>query len=260
MARIINLKQISLIAVLLVSLVAKAQVGDHRNDFAVGGGAGVVLNKVGFVPNVPQNMHLGTMFGVTARYTCEKYFKSICAIQAELNFASLGWDESIRDKKDRPVVNLGTGNEEKYKRTMNYLQLPIFARLGWGRENEGAQFYIMAGPQIGFFLSESTTKNFEYVDRYNVAADNAPASIVDSMEVMPVENKFDYGIAVGIGFEYSFRKLGHFAFDARYYYGLGDFYGNSKKDYFGRSNHGAIVLRLSYLFDIKKTRGSENIK
>ena len=68
MARIINLKQISLIAVLLVSLVAKAQVGDHRNDFAIGGGAGVVLNKVGFVPNVPQNMHLGTTFGVTARY------------------------------------------------------------------------------------------------------------------------------------------------------------------------------------------------
>ena len=245
---------------LFCSITVSAQVGEHRNDFAFGGGAGVVLDKVGFVPNVPQNYHVGPMFGATFRYTCEKYFKSICAIQAEINYATMGWDENIMDKTDRPVVNLGTGKEEKYKRTMNYIQVPILARLGWGRENQGAQFYIVAGPQIGFFLNESTTSNFEYEDRYNVEASNMPASQIDSMEVMPVENKFDYGITAGVGFEYSMKRLGHFAIDARYYYGLGDFYGNAKKDFFGRSNHGAIVVKLSYLFDIKKTKGWQKIK
>ena len=250
----------ALCCLMLLCMASRAQVGDHRNDFTVGFGGGVMMNKVGFVPNVPQNYHAGTTFGVTFRYTCEKYFKSICALQGEVNFASIGWDENIMDKKDNPVINLGTGEAEKYKRTMSYVQVPLLARLGWGRENQGAQFYIVAGPQIGFFLNETTTKNFEFSDRYNVDSENMPASIVDSMEVMPVENKFDYGITAGVGFEYSFKRLGRFALDARYYYGLGDFYGNSKKDYFGRSNHGTIVVKLSYLFDIKKTRGWENIK
>ena len=37
-----------------------------------------------------------------------------------------------------------------------------------------------------------------------------------------------------------------------YYYGLSDFYNNSKKDPFGRSGHSYIGARLTYLFDLKK--------
>ena len=45
-------------------------------------------------------------------------------------------------------------------------------------------------------------------------------------------------------------KLGHFLLEGRYYYGLSDVFGNAKKDVFSRSNHGAIVAKLSYLFDV----------
>ncbi len=45
-------------------------------------------------------------------------------------------------------------------------------------------------------------------------------------------------------------KIGHFMLEGRYYYGLSDIYGNSKKDVFSRSNNGTIVAKLSYLFDI----------
>ena len=254
------MKKLFFVLVWLMSLPNYAQVGEHRNDFAVGLSAGVALDKVGFVPSVPQSMHMGPTFGAVFRYTCEKYFSSICAIQAEVNFASMGWKEKIQDNQDRPVINLSTNQKEEYSRTMNYVQIPFFARMGWGRENKGFQFYILAGPQIGFFLSEKTTASFDHSDRYNVAADNRPVSSVDTMEVMPIENKFDYGIAAGAGVEFSHRKLGHFAIDARYYYGLGDFYGSSKKDYFGRSNHGAIMVKLSYLFDLVKTKNSDKIK
>ena len=36
-----------------------------------------------------------------------------------------------------------------------------------------------------------------------------------------------------------------------YYYGLGNIYGDSKRDYFARSNHSNIVVKLAWLFDIR---------
>ena len=69
-----------------------------------------------------------------------------------------------------------------------------------------------------------------------------------------VENKFDYGIAVGLGVELSMRKLGHILVEGRYYYGLGNIYGNTKRDYFAKSNHQTIVIKASYLFDIMRSK------
>jgi hypothetical protein len=76
---------------------------------------------------------------------------------------------------------------------------------------------------------------------------------------MPVEKKFDYGIVGGAGIEFSLPKIGHILLEGRYYFGLGNIYGNTKQDYFGKSNQQAIVIKMSYLYDIFKTKNS-NIK
>ena len=73
-----------------------------------------------------------------------------------------------------------------------------------------------------------------------------------------IDNRFDYGIAAGLGMELS-TKVGHFLLEGRYYYGLGDIYDNSKRGYFSRSAHGAIMVKLNYLFDIVRTK-NDNIK
>lgn len=92
-----------LILAVMAVLPAAAQVGDFRKDFAVGFNGGVAMSKVSFVPTVPQAMLNGPTFGITARYTCEKYFSSICAVVAELNYAQMGWKENILDMDDQPV-------------------------------------------------------------------------------------------------------------------------------------------------------------
>lgn len=234
---------------------AKAQVGEHRNELAVGGGAGYVMSNVGFVPTVPQLQHTGLMGGLTLRYTCEKYFSSICSIVGEVNYAQVGWKEDILTPDDEPVINSLTGEAEAYERLMTYVQVPIFARLGWGRERKGFQFFFQVGPQFGLFLNDKATSNFD-MSNYNAAA---RTSHVVAQDTMAIERKFDYGIAGGIGLEFSAPKLGHFLLEGRYYYGLGDFYGNSKRDYFQRSNLQNIVIKLTYLFDIAKTN-NPNIK
>ena len=242
-----------IIFMLLVAVAAKAQVGEHRNDLAIGGGAGYVMSSVGFVPKVPQKQLAGLMGGFTARYTCEKYFSSICAIVGEVNYAQVGWKEDILTPEDLPVINAQTGLAEAYERQMTYLQVPVFARMGWGRERKGFQFFFQVGPQFGMFLNDKTTTNFT-LDNYNAYE---RTSQVVAQDTMAVERKFDYGIAGGLGLEFSHPKLGHFLLEGRYYYGLGDMYGNSKRDYFARSNLSNIVVKLTYLFDITKTHNSK---
>ena len=126
------------------------------------------------------------------------------------------------------------------------------ARLGWGRERNGFQAFFQLGPQLGYFLKEKTEMNFEY-DNRNIA-DRVGVQQYAYQYNMPVENKFDYGIAVGAGLEFSKEKIGHFLLEGRYYYGLGNIYGNSKSDVFGKSNNSSIVVKMSYLFDIVKTK------
>ncbi|HEY9551494.1 MAG TPA: porin family protein [Prevotella sp.] len=227
-----------------------AQVGQHRNDFSIGVNGGYVMSNVGFTPKVTQGMHGGMTGGFSMRYICEKYFNTICSIYAEVNYAQLGWKEDIVDIQNAPVANGETGLPEKYSRTLNYVQIPVLAHLAWGRENKGFQFFFQAGPQIGFMLSESTETNFDLskpnlADRSNKEA---------TQYQMPVEHKIDYGITAGLGVEYSIPKVGHFLLDGRYYYGLGNLYGDSKRDYFAKSNLSNIVVKLTYLFDITKTK------
>ncbi len=245
---------------------ACAQVGEHRNDFAFGVNGGYVLSNVGFSnPSVPQTMHGGITGGVSARYVCEKYFNTICSVYAEVNYSQIGWKEDIRTAADTLVFNpkIGeNGDYERYSRTISYIQIPLFAHLAWGKEEKGMNFFLNLGPQFGFKLSDEIDCNYDYknggsvpsnsLDETGMHAGRSSSSL--SQEYTPLKYSFDYGIAGGVGAEYSVPKVGHFLAEARYYYGLGNIFGNSKSDVFSKSNYGNIVFKVSYLFDITKTK------
>ena len=245
-----------LLLLALLPLILKAQVGEYRSELAIGVNGGYMMSNVGFVPEVPQKMLGGMTGGLTVRYTCEKYFKSICAIVAEVNFAQTGWKENILDIDDQPVYysyDTEKANPLAYQRQMTYVQIPVMARLGWGRERKGVQAFFQIGPQVGIFLSDKITSNIEV----GYGTQTARVSNVIAQDTMVVENKFDYGIAGGAGIEFSIPKVGHFMLEGRYYYGLGNIYGNSKSDTFGKSNFGQIVIKATYLFDIVRTKNSK---
>lgn len=220
-------------AVLLLTVWAlpgRAQIGDQRQNFSVGINGGVNFNSVSFNPTVQQKNLMGITGGLTARYISEKYFSMICGAQVELNFSQHGWDEFYDDYP-----------ELQYTRKMNYVEIPFLAHLAFGKER-GLQFFIHAGPQIGFFISDTRKGNDEW-DNYT--------GITTEQHDKDVENRFDYGIAGGAGLELR-TKAGNFLVEGRYYYALSDFYKSSKKDFFARSAHGVITAKITYLFDLKK--------
>lgn len=213
---------------------AKAQISDQRNNLAVGINGGANFNTVMFTPSIKQDMHQGINGGITARYICEKYFAMICGVQLEVNYSQRGWKEKIED-----------GTENQYQRTLNYLEIPFLAHLAFGREERGLRFFLNAGPQIGFFLNDK-----EEMEGNPWDTSFRPNGVVYQYG-KAVENKFDYGITGGLGMEVR-TGIGNFLIEGRYYYGLSDIYGNSKKDDFSRSGNSTICGKITYLFDIVK--------
>lgn len=209
----------------------QAQVGEQRYNFSVGVNGGVNLNSVSFQPTVSKGTLMGPTMGVMARYISEKYFGMICGAQLEINYSQQGWTESYQDYP-----------ELAYTRKMNYINIPFLAHLAFGKEKYGLQFFINAGPQIGFFLSDSYTQSDNWGDYSGFVVEQHDA---------PVDNRFDYGITGGAGVELR-TKIGHFQVEGRYYYALSDFYSTTKKDYFSRAAHGVISIKVAYLFDVFK--------
>ena len=216
-----------IIAAVLFTANATAQIEEPRNILEVGVAGGLNLNSMDFQPSMRQKMYNGINGGISVRYTSEKYFSMICAAQIELNFSQKGWEEDFDD---------GTAN--RYYRRLNYIEVPLLAHLSWGKEQYGLQFFINLGPQFGFFLSDSETYEGTWTP------EERPTSLrpVYGKEVY---NKFDYGIAGGAGIELK-TKAGNFFIEGRYYYGLADIFNNSKLDDFGRSANQTITARIGY--------------
>ncbi len=225
-------KKIGLATAFIVYAVSmQAQVGEQRYNFALGFNGGINLNSVSFSPTVRQKNLMGITGGITARYISERYFKMICGAQIEINYSQHGWDEFYEDYP-----------ELQYTRKMNYVEIPLLAHLAFGREERGMQFFIHAGPQVGFFLNDSYTISGNWDDFSGLTVEQHDKA---------VENRFDYGIAGGAGVELR-TKAGNFIVEGRYYYALSDFYKSTKKDDFSRSAHGVITAKITYLFDLKK--------
>lgn len=212
----------------LLSLPLHAQIGEQRHNLAIGFSGGLNFSKVSFSPTVRQKNQSGITGGFTARYISERYFKMICGAQLEVNFSQQGWDEYYQDYPDL-----------HYTRKMNYVEIPFLAHLAWGRER-GMQFFIHAGPQIGFLINDSEQQSENWSNDFET-----------EQHGKKIQNKFDYGITGGLGLELR-TKAGNFLLEGRYYYALSDFYNTTKRDYFSRAANGVITAKLTYLFDLRK--------
>lgn len=232
------MRRLSLILIAcIVAIKTMAQVGELRDNVSIGFNGGYNLSSVDFSPTIKQGLQPGYTGGATLRYTTEKYFALICAAQLEVNFAQRGWNETIDD-----------GSDNTYRRTTNYIEIPFFAHLGWGKEDRGFQFFINAGPQIGLFLSDEEFYGFTQEKPWDPS--NRPNNMT-AQYGKKVENTLEYGIAGGAGIELK-TGIGNFIVEGRYFFGLSDMFGNSKADPFGRSANTTITAKITYLVDILK--------
>ncbi len=212
----------TLLFILLVAgaLSVAAQPRLDRPEIYVGIHGGVMASLVQFTPSIEQDLlqTLGANGGLVFRYAGHK----VCGLQVELNYMQRGWYEKA------------TG----YRRTIDYIELPFLTHLSFGRSFRG---FLNLGPQIGYAIHEQHH--------------NTPTDLTDlktTAQYLSIDNRFDWGIAGGLGMLYRTKKAGVYQLEARFNYSFGDLFSNSKFATFGRSCPMNISLNLAWLWDIKK--------
>ena len=196
----------------------------------VGAQAGALASMVIFNPTVsqdPLHCYLGPTAGVVFRYIGHK----VCGLQVELNYMQRGWQEY--SKSD------GYG----YRRQLDYIELPLLMHLYFGKHARG---FFNLGPQIGYLVNE-TQKNTPTA--YSTAWTSGKGSGTYHQYV-PIEKRFDWGLAGGIGFYYRTPHAGTYQIEARFNYSLGSNFSTSKMDYFSASNNMNLSLTFAYLWQV----------
>ncbi|MCM1475631.1 MAG: PorT family protein [Muribaculaceae bacterium] len=204
----------------------------HYNpNVSIGVKGGIDLPRVFFNPSVKQKFPIGATFGFQFRYIEENHFGLI----AELNYSQRGWAENY------PETTLF------YRRSIDYLEVPVLAHIYFGRRG---RFFFNAGPQVGFKIGEGITSNFDY-ENVETVPDYPNKGRTHSELTNPIEHKIDFGIAAGIGGEYSINRKNAVSLEARFYYGIGNIFPAGHQDPFRASNTMCISATIGYWFRIK---------
>ncbi len=171
---------------------------------------------------------IGPVLGITY----EMNIADIISIQPELLYSQSGGSNTY--------TLLGATVKSKYK--INYLELPVLAKLKFGNANkEGVGFHIAAGPWIGYALN----------GHYNSKATANETVVYEIDRDYTFDNEDDakrlnYGMigAAGISFN-------HLVFDLRYNYGFNNLLDNdadNNNDNKPVLQTRGIALTLGYTF------------
>lgn len=221
------------VATVAMPLTLKAQ-REYSPNFSIGGRAGATLSSIAFTPEVHQKMVQGLTMGITARYTEERYFGLI----GEVNITQRGWREDFA-RDDAPDFN--------YSRTLTYVQIPLLTHIYFGPRK--VKFFFNLGPEVGFMINDKIDANFDYNNYASI--EGFPQGYRTNEQLkMDIQNKFDYGIAGGAGVEFFINRRNSILLEGRYYFGLGNIFGASKRDYFASSRSTSIEVTLAYLFRV----------
>ena len=210
--------------------VAKAEKKPFSQNLRIGAKGGVNFSKVIFLPSMKDPFTLKYNAGVVGRWITERHF----GLQAELSYSMRGWEREFINPQQ-----IEAGYE--YSRNLNYLELPLMTHIYFG--GKAFRCFFNLGPQVGLFLSDKETTNIKPSVNYPEVG-------------KAIENKFDWGICGGGGMEI-FSKTGSYIVEARYYYGLGNIFKNSRdienevrKDPFNQSSISVISVNFTYLIPI----------
>ena len=221
-----------LCAMLSIGLAAVAET-HYKPHISIGGRAGVSLSKMSFSPGVKQGWLTGTAGAVTFRYSEEKIFGLI----AEFGWEQRGWKENFEE----------ANSFLSYSRSLTYLRLPVMTHIYFG----GRRFkgFINLGPEVSYMIGDKISSNFNY--EYPGDVEGFPDNRMVSQMSMDISNKFDYGIAAGLGCEFYVQPRHSITFEARLYYGLGNIFPAKKAVVFSASRSMSIEATLGYNFRLK---------
>lgn len=219
---------VSLLLIIGTNAQAQKRLLVPEMYFGVHGGASG--STVLFTPAVDamspflKGVVVGGTGGLVFRYSEQK----CCGVQVELNYMQRGWREAGVD---------ANGVEADYAKKLHYLELPFLMHIYFGKPS--FRGFVNLGPQIGYCIKE---------EEINLN----PAGYPVRPEYQPIDNRFDWGLAGGLGFYYRSRKAGIYQLEVRANYSLGTLFSNKVGADFQMSNPLTVGVHLAWLWEFKK--------
>lgn len=186
---------------LFVFLILSTLSFQVNGQFYIGLQGGSNLSQMDFTNNAEYRFRevkytQGFIGGIVLQYLGDKH----AGVQFELNYSQRGWVE---------MDTVGSNNL-KIKNDMDYIELPMLTHVNIG----GGKFrgLLNIGPYLGYALNRKTT---------TTDIDSGSEETEDHTFDSDQDNRIDFGLLAGGGFEYRIGK-GKLAAEARYTIGLGD--------------------------------------
>lgn len=220
-----------LLAALLCSTLASMAETHYVPRISLGARAGATFSQMAFSPSIKQSWNPGTGAAVTFRYTEEKLFGFI----AEVAWTQRGWAENYE------LLPFS------YSRTIDYISVPFMTHIYFGAPR--FKGFVNIGPEFDFYLADRIKANFDYENPGKV--DGYPANRRTEQLYSPVTERFDYGIAGGVGIEYYLTPRNSIFLEGRFTFGLGNIFPATKADTFGASRNMSIQASVGYFFRLK---------
>lgn len=198
-----------ILIIIIINTLYIAHIAAQYPEYAIGARAGTTWSYTWFNPTVSQPT-LPLTLHAGAQF--RMISQKHFGIKLELNYNQRGFE---------------TNNAH---RQLNYIELPFLTHITFGQKH--FRFFIDLGPQIAYLIQ-----------------DQQPSTTNHTPLNTPIKNRFDYGLAAGLGFELN-TKTGIYTIDTRYHFGLNNILGNSATEYYTTSTNQNITLSLAYLFPL----------
>ena len=190
-----------------------------------------------------EDMTFSNRTGIYVGLPVEIRFSNAFALQPELNFIQKGvnaeYQYSGSDWQEESTTEI----------TLNYLELPVLAKLSAGTEQ--FQMFALAGPRISMALDGEISMDYEYYmdgELVDYGSGSLSIPVGESSEDGIGANRFDFGLTFGLGASLK-AGPGRVMVDARYDLGLGNWNydaADSEEEIFNRG----VGVTLGYLMPL----------
>lgn len=197
-------------------------------EFQFGTIGGANMSSYTLNPSVTQDKSLGYTAGLGVRYIEEKYF----GLQCELLLTRRG----MKDRYDLYP-------QYSFERQLTYIELPVMAHVYFDIKKR-SEVALDLGLKLGYYLADNSTSNLD--GGFDVIAQSATHGYAHHS--IPVDQKLDYGIQAGLGYEFKLNRRLSLQLQGRYYFGLGDIFPNTKADTYETSSNQSIQIVMALWF------------
>ncbi len=219
-------------------LAATACVPQVSAQWSVGLEAGATRNSLHVDKSYAYDRHYKPRWGFTMGIPVRYDFNGWFGLQSGLSLACKNYD----------IERGWQYADNRYRFSNTFLDIPVFARFRFGGHR--LHGYLLAGGYLGAWLRSNVAgRQMAYFDH---ELEYGTYEFDDKVEFdSRRDNRFDAGLAVGLGLQYELsHHVGIFA-EARYYYGLTDMQKHYMRGQFSRYSN-TMLFQAGAMYEFNK--------